>query len=144
MNTNAKPDQSKFRMRLGPLARELALGETETPSADNLELAIRDLQQNGSADAIKDIKTQIQTINESLLTIQTMIVSLTANKPEEIQQALDYINQRSQKHQMLVAELTELDTPCLSDLQERLRQLQQKEMAEPVLEKEQKEPEHER
>lgn len=94
--------------------------------------------------AIEDIRTQIQTINESLRTIQTMIVSLTATKPDEIQLALDYINQRSQKHQMLVAKLTELDTPRLSDLQERLRHLQQREMAEPVLEKEQKEPEHER
>jgi hypothetical protein len=127
-------------MRIGPEAENLARSENGTLKSDLLEeriRALKDTVESNQRNKIDDsIKAEVQSIHESLLTIKTMILALAASQPEEIKSAIRHLNNRAQKHQMIVADLTGLDTPRLSNLQEKLREFQQREQTIPEAEKE--------
>ncbi|AVX05953.1 hypothetical protein MXMO3_03450 (plasmid) [Maritalea myrionectae] len=139
--------KTKPRLRIGPEAEQLAQSANGELSSELLDERILELKE---ASSVKhppldtgSFKAEIQAINESLITIKTMIIALSANQSEEIKDALRHLNLRAQKHQTIAADLIGLDTPRLSNLQERLREFQQREHVVPEPEKEQSQEEKE-
>lgn len=122
-----------IRMRLGPLARDLAQRKAgdERITQTHLEDAIAELiASKGSSGRDEGLQAQLQMLNENLIRLRHILLAASVTEEDEIAHCIEMLNRDLDQRQLKAAQKTGLDVPSLATLQEKLAARRQEFLAQ--------------